>query len=322
VKGMIKGKIPEKIFYTSPIKGACNRNLVESIVPDSLGNFSIEFNNTKPLLLKISTKRRSNSYFLIAEPRNNYEIELEISQNDKHEFTNKKRTEIQKFYDRLPNEDMMSCRFFTEEDINNYTEIIDSLNSELKKELSIINQLKENSYNSQDVYELIKQDRRVYYATMMSRLLSACNLDFINKEGKTSQEILKQWGNAISKVEFTSKYVLQTVHIYDLLDFKIWHKMYQIYDINEIKQLRAKYRKEGLIHTHTISIAKEYLPIETQEFFIASYISLKSLETRNQKEKEFIEILNEYKLDYPNSPYIDSFEKNIEKIKEQIQKDK
>jgi hypothetical protein len=90
------------------------------------------------------------------------------------------------------------------------------------------------------------------------------------------------------------------------------------YSIDEIKQLRAKYRKEGLIHSHTISQAKEYLPIETQEFFIASYISSQCRQTRNQKAKEFIEILNQYKLSYPNSPYVDSFEKNIEKIKGQI----
>lgn len=326
IKGTIKGEIPDEIFYTLPVEGICNRNFVETIKPDSFGNFSIEIKNTKPLFLKISTKRRSNSYFLIAEPSNYYEIELEMSQEDKTDFINKKVTDIQTFYDGLPKEDMMNCRFFTEQDINNYIEIIDSLNHDLNSELSFINQLKGSSHMSQEVYELIKQDRKVYYATMMSRLIAACNIDFIRKEHKTSQEILKQWGNTISKVELTSKFSLQTVHFYDLLDFEIWYKMYQTYSIDEIKQLRTKYRKEGLIHTHTISLAKEYLPIETQEFYIATYITkaLQFCQTRNkkEKEKEFIEILKQYKLDYPDSPYTNNFESKIERIQKKIQMDK
>nr|WP_321412323.1 hypothetical protein [uncultured Carboxylicivirga sp.] len=321
IKGTIKGEIPNEIFYTLPVEGICNRNFVETIKPDSFGNFSIKINNTKPLFLKISTKRRSHSYFLIAEPSNYYEIELEISQEDKTDFINKKVTDIQTFYDGLPKEDMMNCRFFTEQDINNYIEIIDSLNHELNSELSHINQLKGSSHMSQEVYELIKQDRKVYYATMICRLISACNFDFINKEHKTSQEILKLWENAISKVDLTDERTLQAVHIYDLLDFQIWYKMYQTYNMNEIKELRANYRKEGLIHSHTISLAKEYLPVETLEFYIASYITFQSNQIKNQKEKELIEVMQQYKLDYPQSPFINSLENKIERIRKQILKD-
>ncbi|WP_066627895.1 hypothetical protein [Labilibacter marinus] len=317
LRGTIKGEIPNKIYYTTPINGVCNRQFTASLSPDSLGNFSIELKNTEPSLLKISTKARGNNYFLIVEPSNYYEIELTISQDGKVAFTNKTATTMQSFYDGLPQEDMMNCRYYTENDIDTYTEISDSLFHDLKTELIKVEKFKKINKRYHDVYELIKNDRKVYYATMISRLACACNINFMRKEHKSSEDILKLWGNAISNVDFSNKEALLAIHAYDLLDFKIWLNMYQNYTVNEIKEVRAKYRKEGLIHSHTISLAKEYLTKSVQEFYIASYITLQSRQKRNQKAIEFIEILNQYNLDYPNSPYLKSFEKNIERIKEQ-----
>ncbi len=317
IKGTIQGNIPDKVFYSLPIEGVCNRNFVESTTPDSLGNFYIEINSTHPSFVKIFTARNA-FYTLIAEPGKQYKIELEISPDGKTYFTNRSTTPLQKYYDGLPQDDMMDCRFFSAEAIGNYREILDSLNCALTNELNNFDQLKGNLHISKGEYELIQYDRKIYYATMMSRLLSACNLDFISKENESSQEIIQQWGEVVSKVELTSRYALQAFYVYDLLDFSIWCKMYQTHTLAEVVQLRTKYRQEGLIHTHTISLAKEYLPKETQEFYIASYISLQSRQTRNQHEKEFVEIFDQYTLDYPNSPYVNKFLKNIEKIKEQI----
>lgn len=318
IKGTINGEIPEKIFYTSPVEGACNIEFSEAVTLDSLGNFTITLNNTKPIFLRIAVKRRSASYYLIVEPNKKYNIELDISKDSNTELVNNNAVVVQKLYDGFAKEKMMSCTYYTDDDLDGYDNILDSLNRSLGKELKSISDLLNANQVSEDVYQLIKQDRKVYYATMNYRLISACNRHFIRKNGETSKEIMDLWERAYSNIDISNPETLQAIHAYDLLDSKIWYNMYRRYNIDKIKEIRDKFRKNGLIHTHSISLSKEYLCAEVQEYYIASYISKYSSDRRNKKAKEFLEIMDQFKKDFPNSPYLKFFEKNIEKIKHRI----
>ena len=63
----------------------------------------------------------------------------------------------------------------------------------------------------------------------------------------------------------------------------------------------AEYNKQGLIHTHNINNAKKYLSGQQLEYYFAAYIYYEAI--NKNYEKELITLFEQFKTEYPSSPY-------------------
>jgi hypothetical protein len=312
----IKGEIPEKVYYTSPVNGLCNSLFTEYGLTDTNGSFDIEVLISKPLIIRILL---GEHYFLILEPNKHYKLEVIIENGGIVKFRNNQPTELQKFYDTLPNRNPFSCQYFTEDEIKNYVNTYNQLRAMLSSEIQNLEKYSSNIPNNSEGCSLLKMERTVYYSTLISHLASASNLQFLKTNQTTPGDVFAIWNSAFSEVDFTAPITLQTSQIYYLTDLYLWFRIYDRYSAQEIREVRAHHREQRQIFTHTISLANEFLPKEILEFYTASFLSLHTRQTRNQKEKEFVSLLISYEQRFPASPYISFFQENIKLTESKIE---
>lgn len=315
VRLAIKGEIPERIYYTSTLNGLCNRIFTEFSNTDINGFVEIKVDSNEPIILQIL---HGAHYFLIVEPLNRYSLEIFVKEDGQVEFRNENPSELQILYDTFPNRNPMSCIYFTEEDFDNYSYTYKQLRENLETEIQLIDSLAVLNQSTSEASKLLKAERHVYYSTLVSHLASSCNLRFINLNQTTSDEIFSIWNGAFSGIDFTDSVFLKSSQMYHLIDLYLWYKIYNKYSLQEIKETRAHYREQRLINSHTIKLAHELLPKEVLEYYIASYITLATLQQRNQKEREFIAILTDYESRFPNSSYTSFFKDRISFIESNL----
>lgn len=309
INGTISGEITKTIRYTSPINGICNRLFTESLSLDSLGNFSVSAYAEKPMIVEFLIGKNINR--LLIEPGKSYKLDIKIAL-DKIDFRVVNATKAQAYYNTLPKLSPRRCVFSFGDDISNYEKISNQLDITHNNELSDLKNLMNNKYISAELSQLIKQDRNVYYQTAQSILAAKNIFDFEKNKETVPNSLVKLRENAIKQIDLTSSLSLQACDIYDFIYMYKWYNLRNTFPSDELKEVRATHRREGTIHTHSINMAKQFLPQECQEFYIASYITYYSRSLK--KEKEFLEIMEQYKLDYPNSQYLCFFKDNIEKI--------
>lgn len=311
IKGTITGEIPEKIQYTSTINGLCNRQFREYLNPDSLGNFSIHPNIQTPLIIEFLVGNKINR--LLVEPGKTYKLAISIGV-DTTNFSVRDANKAQVYYNNLSKLSPRRCVFSYGDDISNYEKISSHLNANYQTEIDYLTNLLTKQSISPQLFELIKQDRLVYYQTAQSILASKNIFDYQMKKKQLPKILVELGKKAVHEIDLSNPLSLQACDIYDYLYAYKWYKLRETYEFDELNKIRAAHRSKGTVHTHSIEMAKQFLPTECQEFYIASYITKHSRDRRNQKEKEFLEIMEQFKLDYPNSQYLRFFEKNINKI--------
>ncbi|WP_430816594.1 hypothetical protein [Carboxylicivirga sp. RSCT41] len=309
IKGVVKGEIRRTIRYTSPINGFCNDLFTETINPDSSGIFSVSTNYEKPFIIEFLFGKSTNR--LLVEPGKSYELNI-YNGVDSTEFAVKNPSKAQVYYSSLPKLSPRRCVYSFGDDISSYEKISSQLNVTYESEMNELRNLLDAENISPKLYLLIKQDRNVYYQTAQSVLASKNVFEFEKNKKKVPEKLIKLREKAISQVDLTMPISLQSSDIYDFLYMYKWYFMRKTFKIEELKSIRATHRSKGTVHSHSIMMAKQFLPKECQEFYIASYITYYSRSLR--KEKEFIKIMEQYKIDFPNSKYLHFFEDYIKEI--------
>ncbi len=317
IKGTFKGEIPKILYYTASTNGVCNSWFTEALYPDSLGNFIIKLDNSSPVFIKFLIGVDNQ---LIIEPGQQYDLEFNVDKHGKSILKCRHSNEMQDYYQGLQKVHPRSCQYFSSHDVENYHETKKSIKRDLELELNNLNTLLQNSKISKNNYNLIVMDRQVYYHILLCHLASRANLHSKQYSQQELDDIFEFWKTSIEEVDLSNPLVIQAAHIFDFFDLNLWYYVYLKYDKDEIREIRKKHRMNGLIHTHTINLAKEFIPKQYHEYYIATYIAIHSRQRRNQNEKEFIDIKNQYQVYYPNSQYLRFFEANINKIEENINK--
>lgn len=312
----IKGEIPEKVYYTSPVNGLCNSLFTEYGLTDTNGSLDIEVVISKPIIIRILL---GEHYFLILEPNKDYKLEVIIENGGIVKYHNNQPTELQKLYDAMPNRNPFSCQYFTEDEVKNYVNTFNQLRAMLSSEIQNLEKYSSNIHYNSESCSLLRMERTVYYSTLISHLASASNLQFIRTNQTTPSDVFTIWNSAFSEVDFTAPITLQTSQIYYLIDLYLWFRIYDRYSAQEIRESRAHHREQRQIFTHTISLANEFLPKEILEFYIASFLSLQTMQTRNQKEEEFVSLLTNYEQRFPASQYTSFFQENIKLIESNME---
>ena len=304
IKGTIIDNKTQELFYSPVFNNTYNNRFRNSVVPDSSGNFIISTQIDQPCFIALSYK--SSYKQIILAPGETYEIEVNGKLNQINFIS--KKGEAQNFYENLPNSNPKYGGFFPR-DISDYKSIYKNLNKKLHNELQELNKVK----CSEEVRNLIKFERQGYYNLAISVLASLTNEASQRSNEATPSEVMEIWGKALSDTFTTNVQTKKTTYFYDLLDYTLWHKIKTKLNYNnDFRKTRKDKREQGLIHTHTIKLAQDLLSEDNIEFFTATYIM--SYTRQNKFEKEFINLFENFKTDFPNSKYTKFIAPKIDKI--------
>ncbi len=305
ISGQFLGEHPEELWYTLPVNGNSFEGFVKSEKPDSSGRFSIRVNVDEPALIDFLYL---GSPSLIIEPGSNYEISLSLNTDNILEIGGNPG-EAQKLYSGFSHQHPMSCLYSYGEEFTNYHSIRQKLNDDLSNEISALNELHQISG---DVLNLLVTDRKIYYYTAQSVLASRNHLDRVSDNKGVPDDIFSIWSEAAYGVPMDSRHILNSPYSWDYLQMYLWYRIYTYFDFDEFRKMRAERRADRTIHAHNIELAREFLPDNVIEFFIAG--SFYHQYMRREYDNGLLNIFEQFKLDFPESKYLTFVERTVEEM--------
>jgi hypothetical protein len=315
IMGQIVGNIPEVLRYTEPVNGVAFEGFYEEVTLDSLGGFETRLELKGPALINF---RYFDSPSLIVEPGKHYDIILNLSQDKKLSIEGS-LGKAQEFYNSLIHIHPRSCIFsFGSHDPSEYLEIRRELQAELQKELDGFGEFLTMGEISEDVYALLVADRNVYYGTAQAVLASMNHLRINGDGSSTPDDLMEIWEEAISMVSSDHPFFLRSLYAYDYLFMTFWFNLYSALGYKEVVAIRAENRSQGLIHSNTIELAKEYSSDMNLEFFIAAYIDQQY--RFRFFDQDLIKVLEQFKTDYPQSAYTPFLEPLMQEVADFVEK--
>ncbi len=304
IKGTVLNNKNTELLYSTTFNDTFNNWFKDSVIIDSTGHFAILLKIDQPCFLDLSSN--SDNKQIIIEPDKTYEIEIG---NVQEPIKLVNTSDAQQFYENLPSSNPNAYTFFPE-DVSDYQNIYDSLSTKLDNELQDLKKIN----CTEQVRTLISSDRQVYYNLAFSSLASRVKFSCIINNKTTPNDAMEIWSNAVSDTFLTNPLRKKTYYYYDLLGLAFWYNIYTKFDYDSIKVIRMEKRKQGLIHTYNIELAKSLLPKDIFEFYSATYIQKEA--SRKRFEKELIALSEQFKTDYPSSIYISYIQPNIDVIKD------
>ncbi|MBW6496875.1 MAG: hypothetical protein K0B09_00670 [Bacteroidales bacterium] len=315
ITGQFAGNTPEVLSYTVPVNGTVFEGFYEEVTLDSLGGFEIRLELEKPALINF---RYFDSPSLIVEQGKHYDIILNLSPDQKLSIEGN-LGKVQEFYTGLMHTHPRSCIFsFGSHDPSEYLEIRRELQAELQKELNGFGEFLTMGEISEDVYALLVADRNVYYGTAQAVLASMNHLRINGDGSSTPDDLMEIWEEAISMVSSDQPFFLRSLYAYDYLFMTFWFNLYSALGYKEVVAIRAENRSQGLIHSNTIELAKEYSSDMNLEFFIAAYIDQQY--RFRFFDQDLITVFEQFKTDYPQSAYTPFLEPLMQEVIEYVEK--
>lgn len=303
VNGIVNNTENSTIEYSAVINQACNGYFKKSLVPDSTGHFSITIPIDAPCFFGLHSYQDYKEF--IIEPGKTYEVEIG-EKNAAIQLHDKSNAQL--FYENLPSSSPNAVGFFRE-DISNYQTLRDSLQLTLANELRNLDTLS----CSEATRQLIAADRKVYYHLALASLAAQLNVRFYHNKEKTPDAILQMWKEAVSEDFMTDPINQKSGFYYNLLGLNLGYRLYTNPDYDAtISKIRKEKREQGLELSYHLELAKQLLPAELTERYSASYIQVSA--RQDLFEKELISLFDQFKSDYPNSPYTSYISPSIDKV--------
>ncbi len=296
IQGKILGNVPEIINYTNPIDGLNFWGFQESIKPDSAGNFYIEFTISEPLFVNLSIPNETGRTFLF-EPSENYVVDFDLRGEKKvvniSSYSKVGQDLIDKFHVGFV--ESQARKLVNEPDLS---KIVKTIQETKNKELSDFTlQLNSNTI-SQGFYDLVKLDRDCYYSALQGEVARLKHYQAIrNKENVN--KVLQMWSEVYGNIDINDTTLKYSPWFYYLTENYLRYKEKSSNRVTneKLKQIFD----QGTYHTYRIQEAKNYLSEPIQEYFVGEYLYFNSYQ--NRYEKELIDLITEFKADYPNSNY-------------------
>lgn len=297
ISGIIRGNIPERVFYSYPANETNFWNFTRSVTPDSMGSFTIKILIDKPTFVNIFTK---SSPVIIVEPNGKYEVEIDLTSEEETYSINSNLESIQDFYSSLLKINPKTCHFSYGDDISNLDEKVLVFKEKLEFELQKIQEICNNSDVSKELFELISLDREIYYLTAQM-VLASRNWSTNTQKTKTIPiNVLEVWKDAALSVSLENEKLLRTNFSYDFLDMFLWYKVYSTYELEEFRKLRIDLKERDKSHSHNLELARQFFENgKVLEFYSAGYIHINSF----RDSKDLVLNYEEFKNDYPESKY-------------------
>ncbi len=310
IHGKIVGKIPEKVEYTSPIHGICNWYFTKSVRPDSLGIFQIDIESNKAIFIKMRTSYDVQGT-LIAEPGKTYDVRFDLDNKAKAFSVTDKSAFVQEIYNKLPNpvHIQIGAREFFRDTVA--SKIKETIEQKRTTEIAEFEHLFSNKMISQGVFDLVKTDRNCYYDAILATIAWIKDLMTIQGGEKVfTKEFENLWKVTFKQPLVLNNEIVRSPWLNFYAESYIYFKEYM--NGNFTKEKLEEINKSGQIKTYRVHVAKEYLPTEIQEDYIANYLYDES--SQEKYEKELIKLFGDFKSDYPESKYIPYISPLIDEI--------
>lgn len=311
ITGKITGTIPDRIEYTLPVNGITYFGFENSVQPDSLGYFKISLSIEKACFIELS-----NGYdaygTVIAEPGMKYTLIINTDDERDSFVIECKNKEGQQLYNQNINRSMITGNF--EEAAAEYREVSkpDRIKESIRKrnetEIAKYQKLLSTNIISEDFYNLVSTDISYFYAgaqssvALLNHLLSERNLNTLSL-----QEYSNLWGETFKDFPASNPDLMRSPWFFYFTQSYLRYKELTEngVDFNTLSEIR----KEGLIHTHNIDIAKKYLSGEQLEYYCAAYLYYEAV--NKNFEKELITLFEHFKDRFPHSEYTHFIEPEI-----------
>lgn len=300
IHGEIIGEIPEKVEYTNPIHGICNWSFIESVQPDSLGKFQIETAAKEPIFIKIRTSYTEQGT-LIAEPGKIYNVRFNLNDKENIFSITDKSSDIQKTYNKFPNPEhiQLGAREFLRDTIA--TKIKETIEQRKTAEIAEFEKLYSDKLVSQKLFDMVKIDRTCYYDAVLATTAWIKNLMTIQGREKVfPREFEDLWKGAFEHPLFSNPEIVKSQWFNFYAESYIYFQEY--INGNFTKEKLEALRESDQIKKYRVSSAKEFLPAEFCEDYLANYLHEESFQKKY--EKELIGLFSDFKTDYPGSKYI------------------
>ncbi|HRP54992.1 TlpA family protein disulfide reductase [Agriterribacter sp.] len=311
ITGKITGTIPDRIEYTLPVNGITYFGFENSVQPDTLGNFKIFLSIEKACFIELS-----NGYdaygTVIAEPGMNYTLNINTENKKKGFVIACKSKEGQQLYNQNINRSMITGNF--EEAAAEYRNdsnpdrIKESIKKRHETEIAKYRKLLSAGVISEDFYNLVSADRSYFYAgaqssvALLNHLLSERNLNTLDVQ---AYSIL--WGEVFEDYPVSDPGLMRSPWFFYFTQSYLRYKALIENGINF--NTLSEIRKQGLIHTHNINIARKYLSGTQLEYYYAAYLYYEA--ANKNYEKELIELFEDFKDHYALSEYTHFVESEI-----------
>jgi thiol-disulfide isomerase/thioredoxin len=300
ITGKIKGDIPNEVEYTNPVNGVCDWSFKKSVVSDKMGNFKITISLNETVFVKIRVLGKVTAT-LVIEPNEKYEVIFDLVKTSKEgnvEIISKNKKGQDK-WNSLPEigHIQSSASFFMKDSI--VANIEEKISKSSNEELDDFKTLLENGEISKEFFNLVKTDRTTYYAAVQGTVgYLKFNEDMGENNGAFSEDIKNLWKSTFQKHPITEKLLLSP-WAFSYLDNFIKFNLFTDPKYNQ--EVIVEKNKSGLINTYIIDESKKYLNGNQLEYFEASYIYFECFQ--KNFEKEFIDLFEQFKLNFPNSDY-------------------
>ncbi len=298
ISGRIEGPIPDKIEYTNPINGICNWWFTESVEPDSLGNFRIRFESEKPLFFKLGPSYKKQRT-IIAEPGHRYDLILDLTEAYTLSFTDESST-LQEAYNKLPNPMHIQegAREFLRDSMA--SKIKETIEQRRIDEIAEFEKLYSEKVISEELLNLVKTDRACYYnAVLATTMWIKKMLSMREQKIAFTAEFDQLWKEAFQPTLFSNPEIINSQWFNSYAESYLYFKDY-------LNGAFTKEKRDALSHadtvkTYRVSQAKEYLPAELCENYLAHFLFEESFQKKY--ERELIDLYDDFKTNYPTSQY-------------------
>lgn len=305
INGEIIGGTPVKVEYTLPIHGICNWYFKESVLPDSLGKFQIEVESDKAIFVKLRTSSDKQGT-LIAEPGKTYDVLFDLASKEKTFSVTDKSALAQETFNKFPNPEhiQLGAREFLRDTVT--SKMKETISQRRTSEIAEFEKLLADKSISRDVFDLVKADRNCYYDALMATI--AWIKDYITIQGRENvftREFEDLWKETFKQPLISDNEIVRSS----------WFNFYAETYIYFMQYMNGDFTKEKwkeMNKTIWVHDAKEYLPSEIREDYIANYLYDGSIQ--KEYEKELVKLFDDFKSDYPESKYIPYISPLIDEI--------
>ncbi len=318
INGKIIGEIPETIFYTAPINGSFSWNFRDSLKPDSLGNFQIILDAKDLQFIGLAVPGQVSGLLLI-EPGQTYSVTFDLSNEEKRFLVNDKSKPLQELCQKFPEVYTIDDYALVYVDDTTALEIITKLDKKRDEVMSDFNKLYLEKKISEKVFNFIALDRQAFYDAILGKVIWIKGIRSVQfHKNLFTSEITALWKELFKNPLFNNPDFKRTISCCSYAENYIYFKEYlngvfsqeqwdQINNSNPITYYQKK--------------AKEYLPSDLHELFLANNLFEKSLQ--KEYEAELIPLFNQFKESFPKSkflPFIEPFIIEIVKFNNSVQK--
>ena len=281
IRGEITGEIPEKLEYTVPVHGVCNYGFKDFVQPDSLGKFKIEIETEEEVFIKLMINNVQGT--LISEPGKSYNVRLDLNNKETPFSVSGKYSSVQEAYNKLPSpvHIQIGAGEFLRDTLA--AKIKTTIDQRRTDEIAVFEKFLADKMISPGVFELIKNDRNAYYDAILSTIAWIKDLMVIQGAVKSFPDDFRNlWIETFDQSLISNPVLVKSPWFNFYAETYIYFKDYM--NGNFTKEKIDSVMESGQMKAYRVSKAKEYLPPEIQEYFIADYLYQECIQKQYEKE--------------------------------------